>query len=222
MAEVAAISLDIGRKRIGVAGCDRLGLLASPIATIERQSFEQDVAALRAIAQERQATVLVAGLPATGHRVAFVFGPERTGLANDDVYRCHQCLSIPADAAYGSLNLAQAVQVIAYEWRQALGGFAVQPRTVPPQWADVARSVVPSVPGVTLGPAGYRTMGAEDMAFILDALPGVFFFLGAGNPAVGAIHPHHHPSFEIDEAALPMGVAMLSEWAVAALERLAR
>jgi tRNA/rRNA methyltransferase len=81
---------------------------------------------------------LAAGLPATGHRVAFVFGPERTGLANDDVYRCHQCLSIPADAAYGSLNLAQAVQVIAYEWRQALGGFAVQPRTVPPQWADVA------------------------------------------------------------------------------------
>lgn len=103
---------------------------------------------------------------------------------------------------------------------------AYRRKTIPlvnaPQWADVARSVVPSVPGVTLGPAGYRTMGAEDMAFILDALPGVFFFLGAGNPAVGAIHPHHHPSFEIDEEALPMGVAMLSEWAVAALERLAR
>ncbi len=65
MAEVAAIALDIGRKRIGVAGCDRLGLLASPIATIERRSFEQDVVALQAIAQERQATVLVAGLPLT-------------------------------------------------------------------------------------------------------------------------------------------------------------
>lgn len=75
-------------------------------------------------------------LAATAHRVALVFGPERTGLANDDVYRCHACLSIPSDPAYGSLNLAQAVQVLAYEWRQALGGFPVAPRTAEPQWAD--------------------------------------------------------------------------------------
>jgi tRNA/rRNA methyltransferase len=70
------------------------------------------------------------------HRVAFVFGPERTGMANDDVYRCHVCLSIPANPDYGSLNLAQAVQVIAYEWRQALGGWPVQARTAEPAWAD--------------------------------------------------------------------------------------
>ena len=70
------------------------------------------------------------------HRVAFVFGPERTGMANDDVYRCHACLSIPAHPDYGSLNLAQAVQVIAYEWRQALGGFDVQPRTADTTLAD--------------------------------------------------------------------------------------
>ncbi|MCY7316321.1 MAG: TrmJ/YjtD family RNA methyltransferase [Rubrivivax sp.] len=75
-------------------------------------------------------------LPDSGHRVAFVFGPERTGMANDDVYRCHSCLSIPAHPDYGSLNLAQAVQVIAYEWRQALGGFVVQPRTAAPSLAD--------------------------------------------------------------------------------------
>lgn len=61
--------------------------------------------------------------------VAFVFGPERTGLCNDDVYRCHVCLSIPTAPDYGSLNLAQAVQLLAYDWRQALGGFGVQPRT---------------------------------------------------------------------------------------------
>ena len=47
-------------------------------------------------------------------------------MSNDEVYRCHACLSIPTDARYGSLNLAQAVQLIAYEWRQALGGFDVQ------------------------------------------------------------------------------------------------
>lgn len=70
--------------------------------------------------------------------VAFVFGPERTGLANDDVYRCHACLSIPTDPGYGSLNLAQAVQLIAYDWRQALGGFAVDARTPAPALADMA------------------------------------------------------------------------------------
>ena len=72
--------------------------------------------------------------------IAFVFGSERFGLSNDDVYRSHVCLSIPTAPGYGSLNLAQAVQLIAYEWRQALGGFDVQPRTAAPTPAD-ARAV---------------------------------------------------------------------------------
>jgi tRNA/rRNA methyltransferase len=76
-------------------------------------------------------------LAAAGERVAFVFGSERFGLSNDDVYRCHACLSIPTDARYGSLNLAQAVQLIAYEWRLALGGFEVAARTPPLQRADM-------------------------------------------------------------------------------------
>lgn len=78
----------------------------------------------------------LAALAQRAHRVAFVFGPERTGLANDDVYRCQVALSIPTDPAYGSLNLAQAVQLLAYEWRTALGGFPVLPRTAEPQHAD--------------------------------------------------------------------------------------
>jgi tRNA/rRNA methyltransferase len=72
--------------------------------------------------------------------IAFVFGGERFGLSNDDVYRSHVCLSIPTAPGYGSLNLAQAVQLIAYEWRQALGGFDVQPRTSESTLAD-ARAV---------------------------------------------------------------------------------
>jgi tRNA/rRNA methyltransferase len=68
-----------------------------------------------------------------GARVGFVFGSERFGLGNDEVYRCHACLSVPTHPGYGSLNLAQAVQLIAYEWRQALGGFGVHdPQTAPP------------------------------------------------------------------------------------------
>ena len=59
--------------------------------------------------------------------VAFLFGSERFGMANEDVYRCHVALSIPTAPGFGSLNLAAAVQLIAYEWRQALGGFAISP-----------------------------------------------------------------------------------------------
>lgn len=73
---------------------------------------------------------------AQGLAPAFVFGGERFGLANDDVYRCDVCLSIPTAADYGSLNLAQAVQLVAYEWRQALGGFAVAPRAPVRKLAD--------------------------------------------------------------------------------------
>jgi tRNA/rRNA methyltransferase len=79
---------------------------------------------------------LFSRLATGGERVAFVFGGERHGLSNDDVYRCHTCLSIPTHPDYGSLNLAQAVQLISYEWRQALGGFTVAPRTAEPQPAD--------------------------------------------------------------------------------------
>lgn len=66
---------------------------------------------------------------ATGHKVGFVFGSERHGMANEDVYRCHAVISIPTNPDYGSLNLSQAVQLLSYEWRMALGGFAVEART---------------------------------------------------------------------------------------------
>jgi tRNA/rRNA methyltransferase len=81
---------------------------------------------------------LFATLAGREERVAFVFGSERYGLANEDVYRCHACLSIPTHPEYGSLNLAQAVQLLAYDWRQALGGFEVAPRTAATEGADMA------------------------------------------------------------------------------------
>jgi tRNA/rRNA methyltransferase len=56
--------------------------------------------------------------------IAFLFGSERFGMLNEDVYRCHVALSIPTHPDFGSLNLASAAQVLAYEWRLALGGFS--------------------------------------------------------------------------------------------------
>ncbi len=55
--------------------------------------------------------------------MGFLFGSERFGMANDDVYRCNVALSIPTNPKFGSLNLGAAIQLIAYEWRMTLGGF---------------------------------------------------------------------------------------------------
>ena len=56
--------------------------------------------------------------------VAFLFGSERFGMRNEDVYKAHVCLQIPTTPDFGSLNLGAAVQLLAYEWRLAMGGFA--------------------------------------------------------------------------------------------------
>ncbi|NMM14966.1 MAG: RNA methyltransferase [Rhodoferax sp.] len=74
--------------------------------------------------------------PSAQEGIAFLFGCERFGMSNEDVYRCHTCLSIPSDPKFGSLNLGAALQVIAYEWRLALGAYAVQEATAVPVLAD--------------------------------------------------------------------------------------
>ncbi|MCH7566680.1 MAG: tRNA (cytosine(32)/uridine(32)-2'-O)-methyltransferase TrmJ, partial [Nitrospirae bacterium] len=51
--------------------------------------------------------------------VAAVFGPEKSGLHNDDLDLCHTLLTIPTDPDFSSLNLAMAVQVLSYELRIA-------------------------------------------------------------------------------------------------------
>jgi tRNA/rRNA methyltransferase len=65
------------------------------------------------VAAERAHAIVGEG----GQEVALVFGNERVGLSNADVERCSAIVHIPANPAYSSLNLAQAVQVLAYELR---------------------------------------------------------------------------------------------------------
>src|SRR5204863_6711083 len=52
-------------------------------------------------------------------RVAFVFGNESAGLTNEEMFACQYLVHIPANPEFSSLNLAQAVQVVAYEVRMA-------------------------------------------------------------------------------------------------------
>lgn len=88
-------------------------------------------AALRSIATAR-----------SGAAVAIVFGPERTGLSNEDLHLCHAAVHIPADPGYSSLNLAAAVQVLTYELRLATlavesAGGAAEPGRSPASHAEL-------------------------------------------------------------------------------------
>jgi amidohydrolase len=56
----------------------------------------------------------------------------------------------------------------------------------------------------------YKTMGAEDMAFFLEKIPGCFVFIGSANHELGLDAPHHHPRFDIDERVLTRGAALLT------------
>jgi len=51
-------------------------------------------------------------------------------------------------------------------------------------------------------------MASEDMSFILEDVPGMYFFVGSSNEKLGLTYGHHHPRFDFDEDALPLGVAL--------------
>lgn len=69
-----------------------------------------------------------AALQQPASRIAIVLGPERSGLTNEDVSRCEHTCHIPANPAYSSLNVSQALQLAAWEMRYALLPLTHQPR----------------------------------------------------------------------------------------------
>src|SRR5919108_70419 len=78
--------------------------------------------------------VLVEPQLGSGETVAIVFGRERIGLENHEVARADAIVTLPVNPAFASLNLAQAVVIVAYEWFRQTGGdlpFA-QPERSPP------------------------------------------------------------------------------------------
>ncbi|MEO7105824.1 MAG: RNA methyltransferase [Rhodoferax sp.] len=95
--------------------------------------------------------------------IGFLFGSERFGMRNEDVYRCHACLSIPSNPKFGSLNIGAALQVVAYEWRLALGGFV--------DTAEPELSVRPElVEGLKALTSPARTAGLADAAQVAGML----------------------------------------------------
>ena len=67
-----------------------------------------------------------------------------------------------------------------------------------------------TLPNVDLNTAGHLTMGAEDMAFMLEKVPGCYFFVGSANSKKGLDYGHHHPKFDFDERALPRAAALMA------------
>ncbi len=107
-----------------------------------------------------------------GANVAFVFGPERTGLSNRDVQRCHLCCNIPSDPLRGSLNLAQAAQVVAYESRRELLAF-VQHGEQAPLPRDPSRA----------------QFVAQEPAASIEQTEAMFAHLEQGLAAIGYLDP---------------------------------
>ncbi len=88
------------------------------------------------------AAARVAEKAAQGGEVAVVFGRERTGLTNEELQLCHAAIHIPSDPAFSSLNLAAAVQVLAYEVRMRL----LQPEGAPVVVAPAAAPAAGDAP----------------------------------------------------------------------------
>lgn len=103
---------------------------------------------------------------AAGERHGILFGPERTGLDNDDVALADAVVTFPVNPAYSSLNLAQAVLLMGYEWMKASG-----PAT--PRFDLVERS-----------PAAPREMVLSFFAYLEDELGKAGFFRPEGKGPV--------------------------------------
>lgn len=74
---------------------------------------------LKPVVTPRRAASEIMDHTANGQKTGFLFGPERAGLSNEDLVLADALLSVPLNPGFSSLNLAQAVLLVAYEWYQA-------------------------------------------------------------------------------------------------------
>jgi amidohydrolase len=79
-----------------------------------------------------------------------------------------------------------------------------------PAVAERARGVFTRLVGENELDMSERTMGAEDVGLFMSDVPGMYFFVGANMASRETYYGHHHPRFDFDEAALPLGVALLT------------
>jgi len=87
----------------------------------------------------------------------------------------------------------------------------ITPATVnDPEMAGRVREVAARILPESELEANERTMGSEDMAYMMDDIPGCYFFVGSANHEQGLDAAHHHPKFDFDERALPRAAALMA------------
>lgn len=142
---ISALGLDLGRKRIGIAGCDRLGLLATGLTTLHRQSFGEDVAQLQHLCQERQVEILVVGLPYTLQGEIGTQARQVQKLAT----RIGDRLALPIDYVDERLTSFQAEEILRQNRRSPRRDKAlvdqVAATIILQQWLDQRRSSLSSL-----------------------------------------------------------------------------
>lgn len=116
----------------------------------------------------------------------------------------------PTLAGFFKARIEQIISGIcqSYSANYDLNYWSLYPAVInDPRMAELVRLVAEEVVETPLGVVPEcQTMGAEDMSFFLQEVPGCYFFLGSANSAKDLAYPHHHPRFDFDETALAMGV----------------
>ena len=88
---------------------------------------------VKEVVTPERAMEMARALGAEGKRVGVLFGPERAGLENDDILRANAIVTVPVNPDFPSLNLAQCVLLLGYEWRRQAG-------EAPPSVMELART----------------------------------------------------------------------------------
>ncbi len=137
---ISALGLDVGSKRIGVAGCDRTGLIATGLVTVERTSFEKDTEKLRQITSDREVQVLVVGLPYSMDGSLGFQARQVQKFAK----RLAKALNLPVEYIDERLTSFQAEQMLIAENRSPSRNKGLIDRKaaslILQQWLDVRRS----------------------------------------------------------------------------------
>jgi putative holliday junction resolvase len=137
---IAALGLDIGRKRVGVAGCDGLGLMATGLTTVVRSYFAAELAEFQQIVADRQITQLVAGLP---YRMDGTIGPQAKETRNYGK-RLAKALGLPLEFVDERLTSVAAEELMQAAGQSVIRNKALIDRKaaaiILQQWLDDHRS----------------------------------------------------------------------------------
>ncbi|MEM9522673.1 MAG: RNA methyltransferase [Pseudomonadota bacterium] len=135
-----AVAMAAGATRV----LDRAGLFDTTVEAVADANFvfattARDRHLTKPVMTPERAMEHARALTAAGQKVAILFGSEQAGLKNDDVARSNAIVSVPVNPVFSSLNLAQCVLLVAYEWRRQTTDAAPEITTLAKdRWAEAA------------------------------------------------------------------------------------